>query len=432
MVARLYIYSHMKTLLLTAAFFAAGISAANGQTSEVYRGINFIPSSCTYNGKPVIAGITPDYQTAKILDTNLNVVKQFPLKTERYVDRSYYEIATVMPTGAEFDEYDDSYVLREEQQGTPMTATDLTTMQTKLATNYNCPVDALIGFTDIKGNISCYWHNIECFSEGLFGKKYPTEYFTIINGEVNRVFVYDWNYEYTFDQTDIDNANWEPETELTDYSPRVGCVHFDDYDENAVGDGLYITQTVFNDDDKWEYLVPKYGPVDKTVGQYEMESIDSNLGVKFRRRVSERQECISTVVYNEDGEEVLSLEGNRLYISCRKVNGAYFFEEETPTNDGHYGTILYKYDRITTSLQEVARFEGKSARISVDGRTITVDAADNGIDEAELYNMAGSRVASARGGESLTINADGMPGGVYNVATKNRGRITGAQKIVLK
>lgn len=434
MVARLYFfYSHMKTLSLIAAFMAVGISSAYGQTSEVFKEINIVPSTCTSNGKPAIIGYTSDMKTAKILDGNLNVVKQINLKTDTYVNSSYYETTTVMPTGAEFDKYDRIDDVWEVQWETRMTATDLTTMKEKLSLHLDCSVDSLNGFIDQKGNISCFWYKRYCWQEDVLGKKYPEEYYTIIDGTVYKVGV--WRYKYTFNQADIDNAEWKPESESesTPDSYRVGHIYFYDYDTNELsGNELYLTQTIFNDDDKWEYILPKFGPVEKTVGEWSIEGTDSGLGVKLRRYVSERQECIGSIIYNEDGNEIGRLDVIYRVGSFYKVGGLYFIRTETETDDGHYGEIFYKYDRTTTSVKKIAQSTGKSARIAVDGRTITVDADGSDVDEAVLYNMTGSKVASARGGKNLTINADGMPGGVYNVATKNGGRITGAQKIVLK
>lgn len=434
MVARLYFfYSHMKTLSLIAAFMAVGISSAYGQTSEVFETIKIVPSGSTSNGQPAIIGYTNNMKTAKILDGNLNVVKQINLKTDTYVNSSYYETTTVMPTGAEFDEYDRIDDVWEVQWETRMTATDLTTMKEKLSLKLDCSVDSLNGFIDQKGNISCFGYKQYCWNEEVLGKKYPEEYYTIIDGTVYKVGV--WRYKYTFNQADIDNAEWKPESESESESCGVGYIEFGfhDYDINMLyGCTPYLTQTIFNDDDKWEYLLPKFGPVEKTVEEWSIEGTDSSLGVKLRRYVSERQECIGSIIYNEDGTEVGTLDGTGYEVYLYKVGGAYFISSRTRTDDGHYGEIFYKYDRTTTSVKKIAQSTGKSARIAVDGRTITVDADGGDVDEAILYNMTGSKVASARGGKSLTINADGMPGGVYNVATKNGGRITGAQKIVLK
>lgn len=433
MVARLYFfYSHMKTLSLIAAFMAVGISSAYGQTSEVFKEINIVPSTCTSNGKPAIIGYTSDMKTAKILDGNLNVVKQINLKTDTYVNSSYYETTTVMPTGAEFDEYDRIDDVWEVQWETRMTATDLTTMKEKLSLHLDCSVDSLNGFIDQKGNISCFWYKQYCWNEEVLGKKYPEEYYTIIDGTVYKVGV--WRYKYTFDQADIDNAVWKPESESTSESHGVDYIYsyFYDFDTSIFDSRQYLTQTIFNDDDKWEYLLPKFGSVEKTVKEWSIEGTDPGLGVKLRRYVSERQECIGSIIYNEDGTEVGTLDEMGGEMAIYKVGGAYFIYSEIETDDGNWGRFFYKYDRTTTSVKKIAQSTGKSARIAVDGRTITVDADGGDVDEAVLYNMTGSKVASARGGKSLTINADGMPGGVYNVATKNGGRITGAQKIVLK
>lgn len=286
----------MKTLSLIAAFMAAGISSAYGQTSEVFETIKIVPSGSTSNGQPAIIGYTDNMKTAKILDGNLNVVKQINLKTTTRLNSSYYETTTVMPTGAEFDEYDRIDDVWEVQRETRMTATDLTTMKEKLSLHLDCSVDSLNGFTDQKGNISCFWYKQYCWNEEVLGKKYPEEYYTIIDGTVYKVGV--WRYKYTFDQADIDNAEWKPESESTSESHGVDYIYsyFYDFDTSIFDSRQYLTQTIFNDDDKWEYLLPKFGPVEKTVKEWSIEGTDPGLGVKLRRYVSERQECIGSII----------------------------------------------------------------------------------------------------------------------------------------
>ena len=68
----------------------------------------------------------------------------------------------------------------------------------------------------------------------------------------------------------------------------------------------------------------------------------------------------------------------------------------------------------------------------MDGRNITVEG--NEIDEAILFDMAGRRMAASGKGENgnISINAGNMPQGFYNVALKNKGKITDAKKVIIK
>ena len=74
------------------------------------------------------------------------------------------------------------------------------------------------------------------------------------------------------------------------------------------------------------------------------------------------------------------------------------------------------------------------ANIRINGRSIMVEADTKGVDEVELIDMGGRKMASSdrKGVGNLTINASSAAEGVYSIALKKRGRLVGAQKIILK
>ena len=96
--------------------------------------------------------------------------------------------------------------------------------------------------------------------------------------------------------------------------------------------------------------------------------------------------------------------------------------------------ILYRYDPTTTEIKEVSRSEAMAVKIKLYGRNIMVEADGQVVDEADLIDMSGRKLAGSgrTGTGQLTLNAGSATNGVYSVALKKRGRIVGAKKILLK
>ena len=395
-------------------------------TPDDYESISFVTSNVTSNGQPVILGINEGSKVS-IFDGDFNLLKQINLQLPTIISRSYREETVVEYSGAKISSYYTSLI---SYNGEVMTATNLDDMLQKLSSWYEQETGKQVtfsSFTDEKANVSCYPSSgISFHKESKYGKAYPKHYFSLIDGMVRSV---DVAYRDTIAQADIDNANWQivsgSESSNT-YLDRLLSIEAYDFDNNKDIRLEEISQTFFNDDDKWEYVVRKYGKMIKKVGNVQKQG-ESSDGVLFYRSISESQEALGIAIYNEDGVEIAAIPelgfetGLEVYILG---GNTYFYLWSS--------RILYKYDRINTSVQEVFRSSTKSSNISVNGRTIMVDDENQNIDEVVLFDMGGRQMVSARGKNRIRINASQMPNGVYSVATKKDGKINGAQKILLK
>lgn len=419
----------MKQFLLTAVFAAAGAISLNAQSSATYDDVSFVSANFTSDGKAYIVGLSNGKTTANIMDADLNVVKQINLQTVSKLTRSYEETSFVKSKGVGIQEYNVYDVMYNNAS---VTATDLDSMLQILplwAEQEWGVRPTFYGFTDVKGNVSCYTtFNADFYYSNKYGQTYPQNYFSIVDGTVKQVHV---TYSIIIDMSDINKAEWvvTPGSE-TERDRLYYAQWFDIYnwDEGQRSEGI-LSQTLLNDDDKWEYILPKFGQVIKEVGEPNMTLNEE--GVVFSRTVYERPEYLGFSIYNEDGTEIASILGDLEY-SYRDINiigGNIYLVGSDEMDDAN---VLYKYDRTTTSVQEVLRTNGKSARISVNGRSITVDAADRSIDEAVVYDMSGRPMVSARGRNRITLNASQLPEGLYSVATRNNGKTNGAQKIIIK
>ena len=434
MVARLFYSNNMKTIIFAALLSAAGIMSANAQEAvdiSANYGYTFMPSCLTTNGKAASVGINMDENdfTASIMDADMKVVKQF--KVNKTVARrgGYIESAIVKPSGAEINYIQYQWKIYDNE-GEPVTATDMNSLIERMSEIY--AGQQFYGFTDFKGNVSCHSSDTtDCYYPHWFGTAYPFEYYSIIDGTVYQIRV---AYNPTFSQADLDNAEWKKGDSF--YEENI-CLYpifpigYFNCDTNIFYDHYtYASQALFNDDDKWEYILPQYGPVKKNIGDPIVYGSDEK-GVILSRTVYEEPENLGFGIYDEDGNVIASLKvPNGQDPSVFISNGNIYLE----VDGGNAGYIIYKYDRATSSVKEISRSKSNAPIISMNGRRITVGADGNNIDEAVLYDMGGRSIASSRrtNGDNITINAANVAQGVYNVALKNKGRIAGAQKIIIK
>lgn len=413
----------MKTFLFTAALSAAIFIPASGQEVASFDHIDIIPSCFTSNGKAVPVGY--DYgdgnTTVAILDSDFNVVKRLNnIKGVTYEYRSYSETATVKPTGAtiRYSSKDDYFV-----DGEVVTATDLNSMIQKLSSIHGCD---FYGFTDSKGILSCWSPQLSSFYyQKWFGTTYPERYFAIIDGKVNQMYV---SYEPVLD---IDHAQWT--TVEGSYNASTMLItnmenfYYYDFDANIFYDeSICFTQTLFNEDNKWEYILPQFGSIEKRPGDYWVWSSNTD-GLVLRRDVTEYQPTIGYAIYNEDGNIIASFSFSGQYSKAYyvyKLGGNVYFDAN--------GTI-YKYDPQSTSIKEVSRSEVKAPMVKMRGRNIIVEDSEKA-DEAVLVDMGGRIVATSnhKDSEGITIDAANMPTGVYSIAVKSKGRVAAARKIILK
>ena len=371
-------------------------------------------------------GTDTEKQEVTIFDTDFNVVKRFNYSCETHKYRQYTEKATVKPSGAKVT-WENSWDFNNDPENN--VATTLNEMIKLLSDAYG--INNWFGFTDHKGRTSCWSPDrTSCFASEWLGASYPYNYFCIEDGHVKEIQV---DYNLDFDQTTIDNAEWTIEgiANESEYGGSPERFDYMDYDANiAFDESFQFTQTLFNDDDKWEYIENKYGAMKKIVGDYWSWG-SSEDGYILRRDAYETHSITGLDIKNEDGETVASINEEAELYDVYKIGGNIYLYL-SPVNENGYA--LYKFDPKSADIKVVSRSDAKMANIRVNGRSILVEADAKDVDEVELFDMGGKKMAtsSRKGIDNLTINAASATNGVYSVALKKRGRIVGAQKIVLK
>lgn len=198
----------------------------------------------------------------------------------------------------------------------------------------------------------------------------------------------------------------------------------------------YVTQTFFNDDDKWEYLL--YDIVNtesKTVDNWGDEHIYTGSHTNGVKLVQDD----GTILANIPVLLHPVLGYRDFYISALKSNkmpGIYYFIVEIG-----YTYTIYSWDCTSTSVQEVKSIGSITAWPNPVGRSETLNMGLPKANDASamrniaVTSMAGKVVyqqAVQAEDTQVKISLKGLTQGVYNFTLYEGGKVITTNKIVVK
>ena len=253
----------------------------------------------------------------------------------------------------------------------------------------------------------------------------------------NRVFQFDYRYEWMY------TGDWKEEQRVNEYTyPTVPMGYYVStiVDGNVVGRNSYLTQTLFNDDDKFEYLYETWDSAPADTVEYdrdddgEIDSIVVNnnfvyTGIElrqedgtalFRHEYAEQQETNSYRV------EVYDI-GDKVYLSIGEYGSGYVF---------------YSIDKSTSSVSKVKSLPGMLRAYpnpARSGEVLTIDLPEAGAADARrdvrVTSMDGRTMMRQQvgcGERQVQIPLRRMPAGVYNFTLTENGRVVENSRIVVK
>lgn len=359
--------------------------AASAQVSEVTKvkgdGFFFIPKSHTTTGV-----ITPystigvehhnnDNQTAEftVYDASFNVAKTFSyepkvftakrvpmkaladFKTKEILDKGYEEQYRLTVDGT----YD-----REKGFLIPVTTMD----------EFKAAVAKIIGeekvdfFTDDNGNFAFRLSNDKLYIGGWGDDGVRVrESFYYYNSSDNRLY----RVENLLKLVEVDTSNlaWTQDGSHDTYgitlTERIYPTEVYDYDVNCnESSDVYLSQNVFNNDDKYEYLVESYRevstPTDPT-GSYQPGSISVN-GIEngkivLTTEVQDKYYESYLVVKDEDGKDLFTVPngGYKDDFIIYRANGKTYIGNYESQGNGLGQYVIYLLDKTDTGITELAR-----------------------------------------------------------------------------
>lgn len=374
----------MKRTLLASAFAVMAL-AASAQVSEVTKmkgdGFGFIPKSLTTTGV-----ITPystigveyhgnDNQTAEftVYDASFNVAKTFSyepkvFKVKRVPMKALADFKTkeVLDKGSEKESFRPVFGVYDYEKGflVPVTTMD----EFKAAIAKMLSGETVDFFTDDSGNFAFRLLSDKLYIDGWGDDGVRVrESFYYYNSSDNRLY----RVENLLKLVEVDTSNlaWkEDDSRQSDgitLTESIYPTEVYDYDVNCnESSDVYLSQNVFNNDDKYEYVVESYRevstPTDPT-GSYQPGSISIN-GIEngkavLTTEVQDKYYESYLVVKDEDGKDLFTVptSGYKNDFTIYRANGKTFISNYESQGNGLGQYVIYLLDKTDTGITELAR-----------------------------------------------------------------------------
>ena len=234
-------------------------------------------------------------------------------------------------------------------------------------------------------------------------------------------------------------SRWNYSIYSSYYKEKVYCYDFI-YDSEAAAT---ITQTLFNDDDKYEFLLP-------VMEVFERSSYSSSSDVlitEYRPKAvgykvfSEDGKMLHELIINAEKDEELYFDayvstlGNKNYLiveSYRDVAGEGYTDEVTR---------FYEIKKDGTGIQKVREMRGSmNIRPTVANRdeqiTITLNDDNNSAARELIITGVNGQLVERRtipaGENSVKVSAAMMRSGMYNFTLQKKGEIVDNGKVIVK
>ena len=374
----------MKRTLLASALAVMAL-AASAQVSEVTKvkgdGFDFIPKSLTTTGV-----ITPystigveyhgnDNQTAEftVYDASFNVAKTFSyepkvFKAKRVPMKALADFKTkeVLDKGSEKESFRPVYGVYDYEKGFlfPVTTMD----EFKAAIAKMLSGETVDFFTDDSGNFAFRLLSDKLYIDGWGDDGVRVrESFYYYNSSDNRLYRVENRLKLV--EVDTSNLAWkEDDSRKSDeikITESIYQTEVYDYDVNCnESSDVYLSQNVFNNDDKYEYLVKSYREVSKPTdptGSYQPGLIVVN-GIEngkivLTKDVQDKYYESYLVVKDEDGKDLFTVPngGYKDDFTIYRANGKTFISNYESQGNGLGQYVIYLLDKTDTGITELAR-----------------------------------------------------------------------------
>lgn len=245
----------------------------------------------------------------------------------------------------------------------------------------------------------------------------------------------------------LENGKWvsmnNPEENEQAVTPI--SMEYSDYRWSADQEYIELTQTLFNDDLLYEFIVPEYKQTSEIVG----ESDENGDGIIDYRIKQYRNSIESLKIVNENGSTLATLTppaglslgfyNSSLYISIRRNKNATFLIFEANNAEGKYVSVIYKINTKTSSVNFVKAVEhGMTVRPTMQRRsepvTVSLDEAA-GFTTLQVVDSAGMTVLSmpVENRSAVELATDSLRRGMYIVrASDSNGKQQETCKIIIR
>lgn len=409
-----------------------------------------IPKEFCYNNAPMLQMYDKDYDGSLLIyDENLNLKETLKINGDKTFDYqiTYQDEVRDVESVTLNQEYEDCLNQSYDQFIQQAQIMDPSFVESKLTITEEANGDKLIVYDytsgAMYGTITDYY-----FGYDAFGTKYPRIYFRCKNDVMYR---YRATYSVTY-------SDWRVAgTRTVDQQYTYRRLYLCNINLNQ-GDGranyyFEASQTLFNNDESFEYLVPKL--VLSSQGDGVPQSItpvvvggDDPIETTRSTVISEKSKVamVGFQIVSSDGTVIRDLDFDSGFVSSSTPNYIYVVTIGNKTylafsgyKDGNSCTIFYQIDRQTSEIRRVSEARG-SFMVSptiVDKSTpvyIKFDDENKNGSDIFVYSASGNQmqqqsVPAGETGTQLTLNRNS---GMYIVARKQPGKPVQTQKVIVK
>ena len=284
------------------------------------------------------------------------------------------------------------------------------------------------GFVDYKGNLCC-WTAFTMMQSFDNDSRYPIgTYYSIVNGTILSCTHQYSDYEY---QYSLANAVWNESYRTSQLASVIEGFEYNDFDKHLDFDvytNLLITQSLFNNDDAWEYITPDlYETTDTT---YSGGGSRTAEGTTIYRTIKKGYASQGYKIVSDDGRTIAKFDHH--FTRVWKINGNIYFYGH-PTNGYN---ALFLYDNQTSEIKELISAKQRISFVSVTGETIDLQLSNEDTDsEAVITSMGGQTTGKypiAKGHTYVQINAANLSKGIYNVSVQRNGQVLQSQNVLIQ
>lgn len=446
----------MKRLISTALF----LSIAGAQYAQIIttgrielgypdRSAMSIPKEFSCNNVPYLTMYdNTDNRNLLIYNDDLELVKTINIQQEHTFDYQLTyqdeerEISAVTIAEENEQEYGMSYEMWLQQQKNM----DPTFTESELTITKEANGDSLI---IVQYSENGYYPVEQLyFNYSYFGKKYPKRYWRCKNGQM---YLCDVRYEISYTDWHVTGTRTE---NLQENLRRLYLCNINlNYGVGRTNYYFEASQTLFNEDDKFEYIIPKY--VLSETGSSSYYDVvnpggvygDEPVEVKRSRVISEKDKLalVGFQVVSEDGSIIKDITFDNgfqansapYYVFIITIGDKTYMAFEGYENEASC-TLFYKIDRETSSISKVKTAPVQmsvSPTIAERGTPINVTFSDGNSEGStiDIYSNNGIRIgtSSVPAGQSRTqIRVDGAAGMYHVIRSSAKGKDN--KKIIVK
>lgn len=359
----------MKKTLLVSAFSAiAMVAGAQTEVASAVGEFEFITKNFTVGQKTIPYSLVKDEQNGKYEITFYNTVFnkersiQVPLKEVKYYPTKTYT-ASLPVNKLTMKESSDNGGLFTPAK--PLETLDDFAKYIKENIYYG---PDFVPFADAQGN----WYFVDdndYHSNEFDGCSKIFKYFGYYDKKSNQVYVrFVARVDFEVDDSNIEWNEGSAQGEV--FTPILKKISLKDYDANcAESFDSYVTQNLFNQDEKFEFVTQSYrevasdgnSGVQNSESPYQINGLSGNspVAISISRENKAYESYISVI--GEDGEEIVNLPDGSYDLHFIKLDGKLYMTVNTD-KDGQEQTIIYGVDNVNTSITELARTTPVKAR----------------------------------------------------------------------